>query len=953
VASRPTGTVSFLFTDIAGSTRLWDDDQESMAASVAAHDRILRTAIGDHGGYVFSTAGDSFGAAFTTAAEAIAAAVQSQLGLVAETWSGPPIRVRMGIHTGSSEERASDYFGPHVNRAARVMSAANGGQILVSGVTAELVVAALPAPMTLADRGTHSLKDLDRPEHLFEVLHPDLPVVEEPLKTSDAIGSRLPAQLTTFIGRHEELESVDALLRGSRLVTLTGVGGTGKTRLSIEAASLAQQRFRDGVWMVELAPVADPALVINEVAQLWGLRPGDGVPLLQVMKAYLASRGLLLVMDNCEHVLEAAATFISEILTSSPGVAVLATSRESLGVPGEAVFRVPSLGLPSDEESAADSDAVQLFLDRAGRVRPGFDSSVADMEAILRICRRLDGIPLGIELAAARLRTLSERELADRLENSFRILTGGSKTAVPRQRTLQTAIDWSYDLLDPEEAALFRRLAVFAGGFDLAAAESVGGTGRVEPDEVLDLLDHLVDKSLVVAAHDEPGSRFRLLEPIRQYGQERLGDEGEAEEAHLAHARYYADLVATVSVQLRGPDQKQANADLMAEIDNIRSALDTLIETDAGVFLETCFDLWWFWAQSSLQVEGRDTVLPGLARASEDANQESVAKGWWLASALAVFLTDPKGVEYAEKGLEVASSAGEETLMGWLGVELGMAQANVGDRDEIGDWLVEGRRLIEGSDGPPIWDDEWDAAFLRFMLGFGGDGSRSDQLAHTTEAIARFEALGDNYLKASAMAASSYLVGEDEGEWALSTLADSVELLRELGFKHGLGHSLFYFGARSQDFGRDDGLEELAEAATMLAEVGDVPCSTWSAARLIRALLDQARWEEARLHLNAAAERLLVFDREVDSDLVILACRASIAAGELDAAGRFLGHAESSDSSDPELAECRVELEAGLDSSRLAALETEGAAADSAVVLRWISGMTQVSRFRRAQSERA
>ncbi len=910
-----------------------------MAASLAAHDQVLNTAIADHGGYIFSTGGDSFAAAFSTARDAIGAAIQAQLGLVSQAWPGPAIRVRMGIHTGSSDERAGDYFGPHVNRAARVMSAANGGQVLVSGVTAGLAGAALAPPMSLADRGTHSLKDLERPEHLFELVHPSLPVIDEPLRTSDVVVSRLPVQLTRFIGRRDELKLVEELLAGSRLVTLTGVGGTGKTRLSIEAASLTQRRYGDGVWMVQLAPVADPALVINEVAQLWELRPGDGVTLLQVVNAYLASRSLLLVMDNCEHVLETAATLVSEILAASPGVSILATSRESLGVPGEAVYRVPSLALPSDDTVAADSDAVQLFVDRAEMVRPGFDSSNADMGAIVRICRRLDGIPLGIELAAARLRTLSERELADRLDNSFRILTGGSKTALSRQRTLQTAIDWSYDLLDVDEAALFRRLAVFSGGFDLAAAESVGGTGRVEPDDVLELLDHLVDKSLVTAAHGEAGSRFRLLEPIRQYGQEKLGDEAEAEESHLAHARYYSGLVAEVSVRLRGPDQKRANADLLAEIDNIRSALDTLIETDASAFFETCFDLWWFWTQSSLQVEGRDAVLAGLAQGADEAAAESVVKGWWLASVLAVFLTDPRGVEYAEKGLEAARSTNDDGLRGWLSLELGFAQAMVGDEDEAGEWLSEGRHLVEGSHGRAIWDDEWDGMFLQFILAFGGDGSGEGRLRLIADAIARADALGDNYIKASAMTIAGNVFRADSQELALATLGESVEILRELGFKHGLGHALFYYGARSQNTGTTNGLEELAEASTMLGELGDVPCATWSASRLIRGLLDRQQWEEARLHLSGAAERLLAFDREFDSDIVILACRASIATGDVDKAARFLGHAQFRGPSDSELDECRALIESSLEVSMLRALEAEGAAADHAVVLRWITAM--------------
>lgn len=590
-----------------------------MATSLATHDRILKKAIADHGGYVFSTAGDSFGASFPTAAAALDAAVQVQLALDGETWSGPEIKVRMGIHTGSSQERAGNYFGPEVNRAARIMSAANGGQVLVSGATAQLVAGVVGASYSLVDRDIHALKDLDRPEHLFELTHPALPQVTEPIRTADAERNHLPAQLTSFVGRESELEAIADLLEKSRLVTLTGVGGTGKTRLSIEAATRAQDGYPDGVWMVELAPISDAALVAGEVADLWGLRAGEGVDLIRVLKAHLASRTMLMVLDNCEHLLEAAGTLVSELLASSSGLTVLATSRESLGVPGESIYRVPSLGLPRDPAAAGDSDAVQLFVDRA--CQKGNEVSPTEMEAVVRICRRLDGIPLGIELAAARLRSLSVAELADRLERSFRILTGGSKTAVPRQRTLQTAIDWSYELLDEESAAVFRRLSVFAGGFGLDAAEDVAADQAIEDWQILDHIDQLVDKSLLVAAHREGGTRFRMLEPIRQYGQERLANSGEADAIYFAHAGHYATYVAEVSPRLRGPDQRQANDDLLTEWDNIRLAVATLEDKGQGnQLLTTCFDLTWFFNQSSLLVEGRELLLSALGAVGADAS---------------------------------------------------------------------------------------------------------------------------------------------------------------------------------------------------------------------------------------------------------------------------------------------------------------------------------------------
>ena len=933
--ARPSGTVAFLFTDIAGSTRLWDADRVGMAASLAAHDRILRAAIEGRGGYVFSTAGDSFGAAFATAGDAVAAALEAQLGLLAESWAGPAIRVRMGVHVGSSQERDGNYFGPDVNRAARLMSAANGGQILVSGATAALLTAGpVSRAATLADLGVHDLKDLDRPEHLFEIRHPDLPEVAEPIRTADAARVHLPARLTSFIGREAEIEEVAGLLGSARLVTLTGAGGTGKTSLAAEAASRGQDAFPDGVWMAELGPVADPSLVVNAVAEVWGLRPGEGARLIQVVKAHLEGRRLLLVVDNCEHVLAAASALVAEVLAAAPGLSVLATSRESLGIPGEAVYRVPSLRLP-EAGDATGSEAVRLFLDRAA-AQAGFSPAPDDLEAIVRICRRLDGIPLGIELAAARVRVLGPTELADRLDDSFRILAGGSKAAPARQRTLQTAIDWSYDLLDPAEAALFRRLSVFAGGFDLDAAEVAGTAAGIDPVDVVDLLDQLVDKSLVVTSRLGGGTRFRLLEPIREYGQERLVAAGEWDAARLAHARHYAGLAAATAPRLLGPEQVQANDDLLLEIDNLRFALSTLLaEGPIEEFLETCFRLLWFWGQSSLQVEGREILLRGLRSRGDEAVPGVAARAWWAASMLAVYLTDPHAVDYAERGLERARESGDDGLIGWLMIALGNAVANVGGGRGSEEWLVEGRRLALEHRGSPLWGPEWDAVMLDFFAVFAKSGSPEERRVVLTGAVARARALGDGYIAGSLLSTARNLWGEGDDDWVLARIEEGVGILRSLGFRHGLGHALFYLGEGRRALGRPGGAEPLAEAVAMLADVGDIPCATWSAAELIGGLLDEGRIGEAGEHLAAAAGRLLLFEREVDSDLVVLACRWALAAGNTAAAARFLGHAGRRQAGGG-LERCRNQVEEALAGAEGSRLIEEGAAADHRTVLGWI-----------------
>ena len=934
VDSRPTGTVSFLFSDVAGSTRLWEADRDGMAASLIAHDRILESAIADLGGYVFSSAGDSFAAAFTTPLAALGAAMRAQLGLLDEAWEGPAIRVRIGVHTGTSYERAGDYFGPDVNRAARVMAAANGGQILVSGATAELTAELVEAPMELQDRGVHPLRDLERPERLFELLHPDLPEVTEPLRTEPVDLVHLPAQLTSFVGRREDLEEVKALLQSNRLVTLTGVGGTGKTRLAMEAAGALGDDFPDGVWMAGLADIADPALVVNEVADVWGLRAGDGMGLIQVIKAHLARRRLLLLLDNCEHLLEEAAAIAVEMLGSSPGLSILATSRETLGTSAEIVFRVSSLGLPGEGSDLARSESVRLFLDRAARMKPDLAPSHADLEAIARICRRLDGIPLGIELAAARVRTLTLLDLADQLETSFRVLTAASKTTVRRQRTLENTIGWSYDLLSEEESALFRRLSVFAGGFDLPAAENVGDT-----TDVFGLLDQLVDKSLVVPIQQARFSRFRLLEPIRQYGQARLADEGEEDEVRLLHARHYATAVAQIAPSLRGPDQRQANRSLLLENDNIRVAMSTLLgRGDIDRFLEIGFDLTWFWAQSSLQVEGRDLLVGALRSHGDEASPAMAARAWLAASLLATFLTDPAAVGYADLGLECARKAGDDALVGWLTLTRGMAYSNlVGHQDAAG-WMEEGRQILAKIPDPPMWDPEWDQAIIEFMLAFGQAGPPEQRREHVEEAISRALAVGDGYLAAASMMTSAGHVGSGHDEWVLANLRQSIEILSDLGSRHGLGHALYYHGAVTQDLGLGASTDDLAEAAVILAEVGDLPCSARSGARAIRSHIDEGRLAAARVELTSAAHRLLLFDREVQAGIPAQALRLALAEGDLSAAARFLGSVERNrvGASPDEMARFREEVEGGLLPPERDGLIAEGAAADYRTVLQWI-----------------
>jgi predicted ATPase/class 3 adenylate cyclase len=526
--TRPTGTVTFLLTDVEGSTRAWEAHPDAMAAAMARHDAILRGAIEAHGGYVFSTAGDAFASAFAGAADAAGAALDVQRALHGEPWPPPvALRVRVGLHTGDAVERDGDYFGPTVNRAARIMAAGHGGQTLASAATARALD---PAVYALTDLGEHRLRDLDGAERLVQVGGDGLPAEFPPLRTADRYESTLPAQRSTFVGRDEERRRVAQLLATHRLVTLTGVGGTGKTRLAIEVAHAAADEAPGGVFFVDLGRIGDEALVWQAVAAGIAFTPDAATPIGPQVTGRLRARRALLVVDNCEHVIDEAAPAVDEILAACPEVRILATSREALGVDGERVHAVRPLSTEASDGRL--SPAVRLFLERATAAdAPAFGA--ADVVAIREICARLDGLPLAIELAAGRLGLLSPAEILARLEDRFRLLTGGRRGKRSRHRTLEETIAWSYDLLDDGEQFLLRQLSVFPAAFALSRASAVATR---DERETLDLLDGLVARSLVQTERpDEGATRYRLLETIREYAQAKLLEAGEAEAARHRH----------------------------------------------------------------------------------------------------------------------------------------------------------------------------------------------------------------------------------------------------------------------------------------------------------------------------------------------------------------------------------------------------------------------------------
>jgi predicted ATPase/class 3 adenylate cyclase len=569
----PTGTVTFLFTDLEGSTRLWEQYPDAMKDAMARHDEILRDAIAAHDGYVVKTTGDGVHAAFATAKSGIDAAADAQRALTLGEWAAVgTLRVRMGLHTGAAAARDGDYYGTAVNKAARLMSAAHGGQVLVSHATEEIARDALDGHIDLLDLGEHRLRDLSRAERVYQVLADGLPSEFPPLQSLDAYAGNLPVQLSSFVGRDEELAAVAKQLGLSRLVTLTGVGGVGKTRLAVQVAAEIAPQFDDGVWLCELATARDAETLTEVVSTTLGVnrRPGMSAP--KSIVDSLRNRSMLLVLDNCEHLVEEASALALDVLQHCPGLRVLATSREGLGIDGEQVWPLRSL---------AEGEARVLFSERAGSARPGFTVDAANATAVADVCRRLDGIPLAIELAAARVVALSPHDIGARLDERFRLLAGGRRSAVERHQTLRATVDWSYSLLDDGERTVFERLSVFSGSFDATAAEAVCAGDGIDEWDVVETLTSLVAKSMVTSEDAADASvRYRLLETMREYAGEQLRQRDDVDAWRRRHAEHYTSFAEEAGPALTGPDELSWRPRLHAEDDNLRAAVIWSLESN-------------------------------------------------------------------------------------------------------------------------------------------------------------------------------------------------------------------------------------------------------------------------------------------------------------------------------------------------------------------------------------
>jgi predicted ATPase/class 3 adenylate cyclase len=852
----PIGTITFLFTDIEGSTRLWEQYPDEMRIALARHDALVREAIEAAGGHVFKTIGDAFCAAFGTARAAITATLATQLALVTlESALPTPLRVRMALHAGTAELRANDYFGPALNRAARLLAVGHGGQVLLSSAAMSLVSDHLPPQCTLFDLGIHQLKDLHQPENVWQLLHPSLLSQFPPLRSLFPSRNNLPLPLTSFIGREHELAAARRLLSTTRLMTLTGSGGIGKTRLALQLAAEVIDEYEDGVWQVELAPFSDPSLIPRAVANVLELREAHGRTLTDIIVEYLETKKLLLLLDNTEHMLPAVTALANALLRRCPDVKLLITSREVLGVAGEQTYRVPSLLLPDPAslppiEEFAQYEAVRLFSERARAVAQAFSVSDRNAAALAQICYRLNGIPLAIELAAARIKALPVEQIATRLDDQFRLLTGGNRMALPRQQTLRALIDWSYDLLNSEEQTLLQRLSVFSGGWTLEAAEEVT-TGkreaRREPqsglglpgkdnssaiptlpaEDVLDLLVSLTDKSLVLFEDEGGVGRYRLLETVRQYARARLTDSGEIATLHAWHSSYFLKMVEEAGPKLRGSQQLVWLRRIDTEYDNLRAALEWSRAEQGnpieGVRLAAA--LGQYWVVRGYFTEGR--VWMERAWSVPDAPLISQAMALATCGLIAYWQGDPvRAAELADRALDVARKAQHDWTLGYaLAVDGFMHRQHEPDRtrtcldearaiaERIGDaWLMGevlstlgvtevhhhnvalGKRYFEaGLPYAQAAGDRWLLGELLYHLGMAATDARDDAAMRVlfTQSLAIFRELGDKRGAAMQLhALGSVVCRQGELDHARALFTESLALRRKLSNQEGIAASL-------------------------------------------------------------------------------------------------------------------------------------------------------------------
>jgi predicted ATPase/class 3 adenylate cyclase len=851
---------TFLFTDIEGSTALLQRLGGDVYAGVLAdHHGLIRSVLAAHGGRELNTLGDGFFAGFSSPRACVAAALEMQEALGSHPWpGGERVRVRMGVHTGEASDTAVGPVGLDVHRAARVAAVGHGGQVLVSETAAALVRDALPPGAALVDLGVHQLKDLGRPERIFQVSAPGLQAGFPPLRSlgNPALPNNLPAQLATFIGRGRELSDVRALVGSSRLVTLTGAGGAGKTRLGLQVAAELLDGSGDGVWLVELAAVSGEDAVAPAIRDALGIAAQPGRPVLETLLDALAFQDVLIVLDNCEHLIGGCAKTADAIVRRCPRVHLLATSREPLGIGGEIIYRVPPLSLPRPGDTglpaAGSSDAVALFLERARAQGARLVVDEVTAPLVVSICRRLDGLPLAIELAAARLRSLSLSALADRLDQRFGLLTGGSRTAAARQQTLQATVEWSYSLLNRAEQLLLGRLAVFADSFDLDAAEAVCGFGGIGASDVVGLLGSLVDKSLVVADPAGPGLRYRLLETIRQFAASRPTETSHGKAAALAaaHCAHYLAVAETAAPQLTGPDVGSWLTRLDADQANLRRAAEQAAGRPDGTAQVLRFGvaLDRYWGLRDRHEEAAGLLVSVLRRPEAAADPALFAEALVRAALLTGFTDTPASLQLAEQADQVASRLGDDRLLVlsrqalcWLcyftgqyerapplGADAVQRARQLGDDVLLGESLLAYALAVGAAESGPLYAEALACAERSGHLGIqltlynnaGGDAIEMGDIpaarAHLEAGIRAAEALGTSHLMMS-VNLGEVLKAEHDFDGARSTFEEVVRIARRTGDKHNLAAAIIglaCLAADLRDWHRAATLHGIAQALT-------------------------------------------------------------------------------------------------------------------------------------------
>ena len=858
----PSGTVTFLFTDIEGSTKLSQEHPDEMPALLERHNEILSQAIKTHNGYVFQIVGDSFSASFHSASDALNAAMDAQRALQSEAWNPAPIKVRMGIHTGTAQLDADNQYSGYKILAStqRIMSAGHGGQILLSSATHELVRDMLPNESTLLDLGEKQLKDLLRPEHLYQLNISGLVTTFPPLKTLDSYPNNLPTHLTSFIGRENEIAEVGQDLAEHRLITLTGSGGTGKTRLSLQVAADMLDSFPNGVWFVELAPITDPELIPQTILTAIGIKEQDNKAPLDLLKEYLQERQTLIVLDNCEHLVSASARVVNELLRAAPRIKVLASSREALGVRGEVSYPVPSLSLPNPKhlpnmEGLSQYEAVRLFIDRALLANPRFEVDKDNAPFIAQICYRLDGIPLAIELAAARVKVLSVEQISKRLDDRFRLLTGGARTALPRQQTLRALIDWSYDILDENERLLLRRLSVFMGGWTLEAAEDVCTGDEIDAIDVLELLSQLINKSLVVVIDKSKSgeTRYRMLETIRQYARDKLLEIGGGESVRDKHLAYFVKLAEQAEPELYRQDQLKWLLRLDDEFDNLRGALEWALSSapEAGLRLLTSLNSYWS-VRGFLHELGE--WLPPLLESYSQADSLR-CRGLLLYSGLLRLLGDlTQAYTLADQSLQLSRGFADKHAEANSLMALGEVVSNQGDFQRSISFVEQSMAIFQTLEDP--FGRVQVAVFFNWLQMNISTKDIEQSNAYLLEILKLYRELG--HLSGIAngltiLAHQTVLAGDlsSPHQW----LEEALEIYRKLRNQWGEAYALEVYGILAHWTGNFQQARESYEASFSVFEmIGDYGNKLWSRNHLAHTLLRQGEISQAKELFKFAIE---------------------------------------------------------------------------------------------------